>query len=87
MTNRFNESNYSFIIETVNQEGEHLCYWRIDQSCASPNHEKEVDRLHGQVNRHIHGLGERTGCKYAIILSGPKDCIDGSALLASIEVG
>jgi len=76
MAKRFNEPNFSFIIETLTHEGEHLCYWRIDQSIAPTYGVAEYDRLHNQVNRHLNALTKRLGLKFGVVASSSLAVID-----------
>jgi len=86
MAKRFNEPNFSFIIETLTQEGEHLCYWRIDQSITASYGMVEYDRLHNQINRHLNHLTKRLGLKFGVIASSSMAVIDEHVKLFKYEI-
>ena len=78
MATRFNEPNYSFLIETLTAEGEHLCYWRIDQVLPRDTFIAANDALHNQVNRHLDSLSKRLGIEFGVALAGPLEQVTDS---------
>ena len=76
MIKRFNQATHSFIIETKTKGGQHLCYWRIDQSVIGPDEDEALQRVENQVVRHINSLATRTGLVFWVTLSGTVDTID-----------
>jgi len=76
MNHRFNEPTHSFIIETKTKGGEHLCYWRIDQSVTGPNEDEALQRVENQVVRHLYSVADRTGLILWVTLSGTVDAVD-----------
>jgi hypothetical protein len=76
MTKRYNEPNYSFIIETSTPEGLYLYYWRIDQVLVNPGNDAAIDRLCNQVNRHLNALNKRLGLSFGIVVEGPLEEVD-----------
>ena len=76
MTKRFNEPTHSFIIETKTEQGEHLCYWRIDQLVTGPNEDEALQRVENQVARHLGSVATRTGLVLWVTLSGTVDTVN-----------
>jgi len=86
MAERFNEPNFSFIVETLTQEGDHLCYWRIDQVLQSRASNFASDALHNQVNRHLSVISRRLGLRFGVVLSGPLEIVNHAAKMFGYEI-
>jgi len=76
MSTRFNEPNYSFVIETKTKGGEHLNYWRIDQVVAGQSHNEALRRVENQLAQHLNHLSKRTGLVLFLTFAGTVETID-----------
>jgi hypothetical protein len=76
MSKRFNEPNHTFIIETSESCGLHLCYWRIDQVLDRPGNDAAIERLRNQVECHLDKISKRLGLSVGIVVEGPLKAVD-----------
>ena len=86
MRRQCNESNYSFLIETLTPAGERLMFWRIDQSCRNPYDGRVVDELTNTIEKYLSHLNKITGLDYGCFGQGPTEEVDQLVKSRGIEV-
>lgn len=77
MHRTFNSPNWCYIIETTNREGQHLCFWRIEQYIEKVGAQTSRDRNASAVNKALHLYHCSTGCNYGIVWEGPPQTAEG----------
>lgn len=85
-TRQKNIPNYSFLIESFNDSGDRIVWFRLDQVVANPQRRHEVERATNVVESHLHHLHKRTGLNYSCFAQGLKDEIDKTIKSLSIEL-
>ena len=86
MATKFNNPNYSFVIETKTKGGQHLCYWRIDQVVSGPNEDEALQRVENQIARHLGGFMKWSGLVCWVTLSGQREVVDTIVKNSNYEI-
>jgi len=76
MVTKFNNPNYSFVIETTTKTGQHLCYWRIDQVVTGANEDEALTRVENQIARHLAEFMRWSGLVCFVTLGGRMEVIN-----------
>lgn len=86
MAELHNESNYSFLIEALNERNERVVDFRIDQYVPNCQQLHAAQRASNVVQGQLHHLHRKTGLRYNCYAEGPRSRVDNMIRVCQLEI-